>query len=84
MALKQAKKHNIPHIRILTDSKFLISVATQWIKKWKSNGFKKNDGTNVLNKKDILILDELCQIVDVKWVHVKGKDIFLVYFFLIH
>lgn len=42
--------------------------ATEWIKTWKTNGWKTTDGGNVKNQADIENLDNLCRRVDIKWV----------------
>jgi ribonuclease HI len=51
---------------------FLINTANYYVKKWRTNGWKKNDGSPIANKKDIMKLNELCQKVNVVWKYVKG------------
>ena len=41
---------------------------TEWIGKWKSNGWRTVNNEDVKNKEDIQRLDSLCQNIDVKWV----------------
>ena len=72
MAIEQAYKFNISHIRIYSDSKFVINLATKWIKKWEKNKFLKKDGSKVSNLDDIKKLTNLCKLVTISWVHVKG------------
>lgn len=46
----------------------LFEGATDWVKRWKHNGWKTANGTEVLNKEDVVRLDSLCGRVDVQWV----------------
>ncbi|XP_046851225.1 ribonuclease H1-like isoform X2 [Xenia sp. Carnegie-2017] len=71
-ALETAVKHNIPKVEIRTDSKYTLNAVTKWMKGWKLNGFKTANGQDVKNKQDIVKLYNLCQIIDVKWTHVRG------------
>lgn len=45
-------------LEVYTDSMFMINCITKWMPKWKSNGFKKSDGTEVLNQDLLVIVDE--------------------------
>ena len=49
---------------------FVLTAATEWIKNWKSNGWKSTRGEDVKNKEDILRLDNLCSKINVKWVSI--------------
>ncbi|KAL1459669.1 hypothetical protein WDU94_011626 [Cyamophila willieti] len=72
-AIRQAKKANIDKICIKTDSKFMISCITEWMPKWKHNGWKRADGKPVLNKEELMILNkEISNMESVKWEYVPG------------
>lgn len=42
--------------------------ATEWMPRWKQNGWKTYNGGDVVNKEDFQKLDKLCKEVDVTWV----------------
>uniref|UniRef100_A0A8D8UYH1 DNA 5'-3' helicase n=1 Tax=Cacopsylla melanoneura TaxID=428564 RepID=A0A8D8UYH1_9HEMI len=72
-AIKQAKKANIDKICIKTDSKFMISCITEWMPKWKHNGWRRADGKPVLNKEELMILNkEITNMGSVKWEYVPA------------
>ena len=41
---------------------------TEWVNKWKRNGWQTTQAEPVKNKEDIIQLDTACQKIDVKWV----------------
>lgn len=41
---------------------------TEWVGKWKKNGWQTVNNEAVKNKEDIQRLHSLCQNIDVKWV----------------
>jgi len=45
-----------------------LSGATDWCVKWKKNGWKTVNGTEVKNKNEFQKLSKLCDEIDVKWV----------------
>ena len=47
---------------------YLFVGATDWCKRWKKNGWKTVNGTEVKNKVEFQILTKLCDEIDVKWV----------------
>jgi len=73
-ALERAVEDDIQEIEIRTDSMYTINCATTWISTWKRNGWMAASGEAVKNQLDIRKLDDLCQRVKVKWVHVKGHQ----------
>ncbi|XP_071837386.1 ribonuclease H1-like isoform X2 [Apostichopus japonicus] len=73
-AIEVAKQQGIPKLKLYTDSKYTIKCATDWVKRWKRNGWKTANGTEVLNKEDVVRLDGLCGRVDVQWIHVPGHS----------
>jgi ribonuclease HI len=59
-------------VLVFTDSMFLIRCFTEWMPKWKKNGFKKSDGTDVLNQDLLVIIDDLMKKRRVTLKHVKA------------
>ncbi|XP_018416003.1 PREDICTED: ribonuclease H1-like [Nanorana parkeri] len=45
---------------------------TEWVPRWKQNGWKTIHGGDVVNKEDFQKLDNLCKNVKVTWTHVPG------------
>jgi ribonuclease HI len=66
-----------------TDSQLLINTATKWICAWKNKGWRKADGTTVLNIDLIQTIDALLKTRKVVFKHVQAhtgnKDWFSVY-----
>ncbi len=60
--------------RLHTDSTYLRDGITQWIKKWKSNGWKTAARKPVKNVDLWLRLDEVLATHDVEWHWVKGHS----------
>jgi ribonuclease HI len=46
-------------LEVYTDSMFMINCVTKWLANWKKNGFKKSDGTSVLNQDLLQQIDAL-------------------------
>ena len=72
-ALEQCEKEdptNTKTVYLFTDSKLLHNTVTQWIKGWKNNGWKKNDGSPILNLDLIILIDKLItkRTVKCQWV----------------
>lgn len=61
-----------PLIHIRSDSEYVINGATQWLKKWIANGWKTYSGTGVLNRDLWEEMNELIEMHDVVFSHVKG------------
>lgn len=73
-AVRQATCHRITRLNIHTDSMFVIQCVTQWIPNWRTNGWRKSNNKDVINKKDLILLDEAIRDggVQVKFTHVRG------------
>ncbi|XP_063922967.1 ribonuclease H1-like isoform X2 [Zophobas morio] len=72
-AVQVAKDCGIDKVEIITDSQFTINAMTNWIKNWKKNNWKLAGGKgDVKNKSDFKKLDQLCQGLQIRWVHVRG------------
>ena len=57
---------------VFTDSMFLINCLTKWVVGWKRNGFKKADGSPVLNQDLLVLLDQLMRRRKVTLRHVSA------------
>jgi ribonuclease HI len=72
MALQSLKKPS--KVTIHTDSRYLMDGATQWMKKWKANGWKTSDKKPVKNNDLWLALEQALEPHEVKWRWVKGHS----------
>lgn len=59
-------------VEIITDSNYLRNGMTQWIRRWKTNGWRTADGKPVKNQDLWLELDALVSKHEVTWRWVKG------------
>ncbi|KAG8200427.1 hypothetical protein JTE90_000510 [Oedothorax gibbosus] len=71
-ALNQARQIGARKVKLYTDSQFLIHGITDWIHKWKKNGWKLVTGEPVVNKEDFLELEAVSQGIEVDWTYVKA------------
>jgi ribonuclease HI len=72
MALKKIQANS--EIVIFTDSTYVKKGITEWIKKWKINGWKNANNQAVKNRDLWLKLDDLCKDNKIKWTWVKGHS----------
>ena len=72
MALKKIKSES--DVVIFTDSTYVKNGITEWIKKWKKNGWKNSNRKPVKNKDLWIKLNDLCQKNKVTWKWVKGHS----------
>ena len=72
MALK--KVQNNSQITIYTDSTYVKKGITEWVLKWKKNGWKNANKKPVKNKDLWLKLCNLCEKNKVNWRWVKGHS----------
>jgi ribonuclease HI len=68
-ALKRASA-----VTIHTDSRYVMDGLTQWLPKWKKNGWKTADKKPVKNEDLWRELDVLCAKHDLKWRWVRGHS----------
>ena len=61
-------------IQIYTDSKYVKQGITEWITKWKINGWKNSKKEEVKNKDLWLELDKLTSKNSIEWVWVKAHS----------
>lgn len=71
IAAKQAKQAGITKLKIHTDSKFMINCVTKWMSKWKVNGWKTGNNKPVINKIELIELEEALKSINVIWVSAK-------------
>ena len=72
MALKKIKKRS--EITIITDSRYVKDGITEWIQKWRINGWKNSNKKIVKNKEIWMQLDQASKSLNVTWTWVKGHD----------
>ena len=72
VAARQATKAGIKNLKINTDSKFLLSCINIWMPKWKSNGWKTVSNKPVINKVELLEMEEALGSLNIHWNHVNG------------
>ena len=71
-ALKTLKINS--EIEIITDSKYVKLGITEWINKWKKNGWKTANKKEVKNIELWKELDSLVENFNIKWSWVKGHS----------
>jgi ribonuclease HI len=72
-AIKALEALEVPStVRLYTDSQYLQMGITQWIKKWKKNGWKTVSQRPVKNLDLWHRLDELTARHEVQWIWIKG------------
>ncbi len=69
-ALEALKRHC--HVRLHTDSKYVMQGITEWIENWKKRGWKTADKKPVKNEDLWRKLDALVVRHDIEWIWVKG------------
>ena len=72
MSLKKIKSNS--EVVIFTDSTYVKNGITEWMKKWKKNGWKNSNKKPVKNKDLWVKLDKLCEANNVSWKWVKGHS----------
>ncbi|XP_015597412.1 ribonuclease H1 [Cephus cinctus] len=73
-ALEQAKKAKIKYIKINTDSRFLINCINHWMPKWKRNGWRTRKGKNVINKQELIQMENAMNGLNVIFEYVPGHQ----------
>ena len=61
-------------VTIHTDSRYVMDGVTQWMPRWKKNGWKTADKKPVKNEELWRELDALCALHDLKWKWVRGHS----------
>lgn len=75
-AVDIAGSHGIRTLLIRTDSQFLVDSYTAWMPKWKANGWRNNDGGEVINRKEFQELDRTIKYygMAIELEHVRGHE----------
>ena len=74
-ALEESLRREYLEVCIYTDSNYVKQGITQWIHKWKKNGWKTSSGSDVKNKDLWIEIDTLRnQLKDVQWKWVKAHN----------
>ncbi|XP_033333264.2 ribonuclease H1-like isoform X2 [Megalopta genalis] len=74
MAAKKAKEVGVEKLKIITDSKFLIQCITEWMPKWKKNGWKTVSDNPVTNKDELIEMEKALSSLKIAWEHVNGHS----------
>ena len=61
-------------VRVTTDSQYVRRGVTEWMRRWKANGWKTSSRAPVKNRDLWERLDDLARRHDVDWVWVKGHS----------
>jgi ribonuclease HI len=61
-------------VTVHTDSRYVMDGATQWLKRWKANGWKTSDKKPVKNDDLWRALEEAAARHKLKWRWVRGHD----------
>eukprot|EP00116_Pleurobrachia_bachei_P001929 sb/3462191/ len=70
--LQTALQSGFTVVEIRTDSHYVIKAATEWIARWKNNGWKASNRQPVKHQDLWVLLDQLQHYIEVRWVKVKG------------
>ena len=75
-AIEIATQEEFCCLQILTDSKYLIDGATEWIKKWWNNNWRSSRGEPVVSKDKWLELEEAINRFHgrISWKHVEAHN----------
>ena len=73
-AVQIARENNLEQMVVYSDSKYVIQGVTEWIYKWKENGWKAAGGDDVKNKGIWLELSKLVDesTTNISWKHVSA------------
>jgi ribonuclease HI len=72
--IEQARNQGYSQVTVHTDSEFLVKGATEWMPRWKENGWQTYSGNTVKNESDFKALDRSMGDIDVKFVHERGHS----------
>jgi ribonuclease HI len=64
------------HVRVSTDSQYVQRGMTEWINRWRANGWRKKSGASeqIANADLWQLLDAAAARHDIKWVWVRGHS----------
>ncbi len=61
-------------VTVHTDSRYVLDGATQWLRRWKANGWKTADKSPVKNDDLWRLLEVEMARHDMRWIWVRGHD----------
>ena len=61
-------------VTVHTDSRYVLDGATQWLRRWKANGWKTADKSPVKNDDLWRLLEVEMERHDMRWIWVRGHD----------
>lgn len=61
-------------ITIISDSQYLVKGMTEWLSRWKAQGWRRGDRKPVLNREIWETLDRLSEGREITWVWTSGHD----------
>jgi ribonuclease HI len=68
-ALKRASQ-----VTVLTDSEYVRRGITEFLPRWKANGWRASTGKPVVNRDLWEALEELAACHEVTWIHIRGHS----------
>lgn len=68
VAARQARKAGIKNLKINTDSQFLINCIKYWMPSWKEKGWVTSNNKPVINKNELIEMEEALKPLNVVWV----------------
>ncbi len=73
-ALRRTHSKELNTAVVVTDSLYVLKGITEWIFKWKQNGWRSSSGKEVLNQDLWQRLDQACSLWagGIKWAHCRG------------
>lgn len=76
-AIEIASQNNVDALTINSDSQFMISAITNWVRDWKDNNWLAKNGEAIVNKDDFVQLDEAISSrpnMCIQWNYVPGHS----------
>ena len=74
LEVERRYNENIPNITVHTDSRYVKEGITEWVIKWKNNGWKTAQNTPVKNKEIWITLDTVVTRLKPTFVWIKGHS----------
>ncbi|XP_015119044.1 ribonuclease H1-like [Diachasma alloeum] len=75
-AIKIYKEKDVPKLRIITHSQYLIDCVLQYMGKWKQNGWLNAKNRPIVNQELLKVLDPYMENTDVIFQHIPGHQRF--------
>ncbi|KAF2886827.1 hypothetical protein ILUMI_19346 [Ignelater luminosus] len=76
-AVQIAYRNDITRLMIKTDIPYVYHSMTNWIHKWRRNGWQTVNETDVRDRRDFIILDHNCELLDdIVWELIDDQEDF--------